>query len=197
MTVGSLDKRTGLGLLAGLAVILVLRFVVMSGDSTGTVVSAAESIDQAKKRLERIRQVAATVPGKETVMKAETDSVQMLEKGVFKTATESEARAQLLEMVNEVAKTNGIQTRGMDEYHSKPVSNDYGEVTVSVSFNCDVVQLVNFLAGLASQDQILATNDIHISGGTDKKKILQVRVSVSGLVPRKLLAAEKKGLAGF
>jgi hypothetical protein len=197
MTIGTLDKRTGFGLLAGLAVTLILRFVIMGGDSTAAVVSPADSIAQAEKRLQRVRQVAATVPGKEAVLKQETALLETAEKGVFKTETESQAHAQLLEMVNNVAKANGVQTRGQDEYRSKPVSADYGEITVGVSFSCDVVQLVNFLAGLAGQDLILATNGIHITGGTDKKKMLQVRISVSGLVPRKLLAPEKKGLAGF
>ncbi|HWC99123.1 MAG TPA: type II secretion system protein GspM [Candidatus Sulfopaludibacter sp.] len=192
-----MDKRTGFGLLAGLAVTLILRFVIMGGDSTAAVVSPADSIAQAEKRLQRVRQVAATVPGKEAVLKQETALLETAEKGVFKTETESQAHAQLLEMVNNVAKANGVQTRGQDEYRSKPVSADYGEITVGVSFSCDVVQLVNFLAGLAGQDLILATNGIHITGGTDKKKMLQVRISVSGLVPRKLLAPEKKGLAGF
>ena len=103
-----------------------------------------------------------------------------LEKGIFHANTEAEAKAQILEMVNNVARANGVQTRGLDESHSKPISNDYGEMTVSVSFASDIVQLVNLLAGLAGQDQILATNGIRISGGTDKKKILQVRLSVSG-----------------
>ena len=130
-------------------------------------------------------------------MKQSAATLDTLEKGIFRADTEPQARAQILEMVDNVAKANGVQTRGLDEYHSKPASGDYGEITVGVSFACDIVQLVNFLAGLASQDQILATNGIHITGGTDKKKILQVRMSVSGLVPRKLLAPEKKGLAGF
>jgi hypothetical protein len=197
MTFGTLDKRTGFGLVAGVAVILFLRFVVMGGDSTAPLVAASETIAQAEQRLQRVRQVSATVPGKESVMKQASATLDKLEAGIFKADTESQARAQLLEMVNNVAKVNGVQTRGLDEYHSKPVSNDYGEVTVSVSFGCDIVQLVNFLAGLSSQDQILATNGIHITGGTDKKKILQVRLSVSGLVPRKLLTPEKKGLAGL
>lgn len=197
MTVGTLDKRTGLGLIAGLLVILILRFVLMGGDSAPATVDAADSIPQAEKRLQHVRQVAATVPGKEVVMKEAAATVEGLEKGILKADTEAQAHAQLLEMVNNVAKANGVQTRGQDEYHSKPLTNDYGEITVTVSFACDVVQLVNFLAGLASQDQILATNDIHVTGGNDKKKILQARLAVSGLVPRKLLAPEKKGMAGF
>ena len=197
MTLGKLDRRTGFGLLAGVAVIVILHFAVGGSDSTTAVVTSSETIPQAEQRLEHVRQVAATVPGKEAVVKQAAASLAKLETGVFKADTEPQARAQLLEMVNDVAKANGVQTRGLDESHSKPISNDYGEVTVTVSFACDIVQLVNFLAGLASQDQILATNGIRITGGADKKKILQVRVSVSGLVPRKLVAPEKKGLAGF
>ncbi len=197
MTVGSLDKRTGFGLVAGVAAILILRFVVMGGDSATAAVAPSETVAQAEQRLQHVRQVAATVPGKEVVTKNAAATVATLEKGIFRAETESQAKAAILEMVNNVAKANGVQTRGLDESHSKPISADYGEITVTVSFASDIVQLVNLLAGLADQDQILATNGIRISGGTDKKKILQVRLSVSGLVPRKLLAPEKKGLAGF
>ncbi len=197
MNVGTLDKRTGLGLAAGVAAILILRFVVLGGDSSSSAVAPSESVPQAEQRLRHVRQVAATVPGKETVRNQAAASVDTLEKGIFRANTEPEARTHILEMVNDVAKANGVQTRGLDEARSKPISNDYGEITVTVSFACDVVQLVNLLAGLAAQDQILATNGVHITGGADKKKILQVRLSVSGLVPRKLLAPEKKGLAAF
>ncbi len=196
MTVGSLDKRSALGLAAGVALIVILR-LVLGGDSSSATVAPSETRAQAEARLQHVRQIVATVPGKETVMKQAAASVDTLEKGIFKAATEAQAQAQILEMVNNVAKANGVQSRGLDESHSKPVSADYAEITVTVSFACDIVQLVNLLAGLADQDQILATNGIHISGGADKKKILQVRLSVAGLVPRKLLAQEKKGLAAF
>ncbi len=197
MTVGTLDKRTGFGLIAGVAVILILRFVVIGGDSSSSAVAPSETVAQAEQRLHHVRQVTATVPGKEMLRKQAAATVDGLEKGIFRADTEPQARAQILEMVNDVAKANGVQTRGLEESHSKPLSNDYGEVTVTTSFACDVVQLVNLLAGLAAQDQILATNNIHITGGADKKKMLQVRLSVSGLVPRKLIAPEKKGLAAF
>lgn len=197
MNVGTLDKRTAIGLVAGVAAILIVRFVIMGGDSTTAVVTAADSIPKAEQRLQHVRDIAATVPGKQILHKQAGAIVDQLEKGIFKADTESQAQAQILEMVTNVAKANGVQIRGLDDQRSKPISNDYGEVTVTVSFACDVVQLVNFLAGLASQDQILATNGIRVTGGTDKKKILQVRLGVSGIVPRKLLAPEKKGLAGL
>jgi len=55
---------------------------------------------------------------------------------------------------------------------------------------------VNFLAGLANEPQILATNEINVSGGNDKNKNVQVRLSLSGVVPKKL-APERKGALAF
>ncbi len=67
---------------------------------------------------------------------------------------------------------------------------------MTVTFTCGIEQLVNLLAALANQPQILATNEIQVTGGTDKKKNVQVRLSLSGVVPRKLVP-EKKGVAAF
>jgi hypothetical protein len=52
---------------------------------------------------------------------------------------------------------------------------------------------VNFLAAIANQPEVLATNEINITGGRDKKKTLQVRLSLSGVVPKKLLPVKKAG----
>ena len=62
---------------------------------------------------------------------------------------------------------------------------------MTVPFTCAIEQLVNFLAALANESAILATSEIHISGGSDKKKNLQVRLSLSGVVPRKLVPVRK------
>ena len=68
-----------------------------------------------------------------------------------------------------------------------------GVVSVTETFTCAIEQLVNFLAMLDSQPEILSTNDIHISGGNgmDKEKKIQVRLSLSGVVPRKLVPVRK------
>ncbi len=68
MTVGTLDRRTLFVLLGGLLLIAVLRFGVY-GDRPTQVVAPSESVPAAEKRLERLRQIAATVPGKEAVLK--------------------------------------------------------------------------------------------------------------------------------
>jgi hypothetical protein len=63
---------------------------------------------------------------------------------------------------------------------------------VTVRFACDIVQLVNLMAALADHQQILATDELRITGGNDKKKNVQVLLTVSTVVARKLLP-EKKG----
>ena len=197
MTTGTLDRRLVFLLVGSLAVALVLRFGVYS-DSSAPVVAVSETIPQAEQRLDQLRRIAATVDGKEAVKKQADAELAVREKGLIQADTESQARAQLLELTTNIARSNGIETHGMDEFHDKPVSGDYGEISVTVSFNCAIEQLVNFLAALSNQPEILATNEIRVAGGHDKKKNVQVRLSVSGLVPRKLLPADsKKGLASF
>lgn len=196
MTTGSLSRRQVFMLVGSLAAALVLRFGFY-GDQTAPVVAASESPAQAEHRLDSLRRIDATVPGKEAVKKQVDAELAAREKGLLQADTEAQARAQLLELTTNIARSNGIETRGMDEFHDKAISPDYGEISVTVSFNCGIEQLVNFMAALSNQPQILATNEIRATGTNDKKKNLQVRLSVSGLVPRKLLPVEKKGLAAF
>lgn len=196
MTVGNFDRRLLFVLLGGLALIAVLRFGVY-GDRTPAVVEASETIPQAEQRLEQLRRIAATVEGKQTVKKQVDAELAVREKGLILADTEAQARAQLLEVTTNIARSNGIETHGMDEFRDRVLTPEYGEISVTVSFNCAIEQLVNMLAALANQPQILATNEIRVAGGNDKKKNIQVRLGVSALVQRKLLPSEKKGIAGF
>jgi len=196
VTVGKLDRRMVLLLAGSAAAMLVLRFGVY-GDHAAPVVAAAESIPQAEQRLEQLRRIAGTVSGKEALKKQADAELAAREKGLIPGDTEAQARAHILELIAKVAHAEGIDTRGMEDFHDKVLSPDYGEIAVTVSFTCGIEQLVNFLAALSNQPQILATNEIRVAGGGDKKKNIQVRLSVAGLVRRKLLPTEKKGLAGF
>ena len=84
--------------------------------------------------------------------------------------------------------------RGVDQFsEAKPLGTDYGVVSVTETFTCGIDQLVNFLSDLANSPGLIATNDIQVTGGNDKKKNIQVRVSLSAVVPRKLVPV-KKGL---
>jgi len=79
MSFGSLDRKTAILWASAVAVILILRFFVLA-DRSPAVVAASVSVPAAESRLEKLRQKAATVPGKEALMKqasAELDSREL------------------------------------------------------------------------------------------------------------------------
>ena len=75
----------------------------------------------------------------------------------------------------------------------KPFGSDYGEASVTVRFTCLIEQLVNLLAALANEPEMLSTNEIQVTGGPDKNKTIQVRLTLSGVVSKKLAQEKKTG----
>jgi len=197
MTIGNLDRRSRAMLVAGAALLIpaaAWRFGLFGSSETGTV-TAAQAIPIAENRLQSMRIKAATVPGKEERLRQAQAELASREKGILKADTKAQAQAQLLEMVQGIARANGIEVRGVERMSEAVISGDYGEVGVEVAFVCGIEQLVNLMAALADQPQILATNELRINGGNDKNKNVQVHLSVGALVTRKLLP-EKKGGQG-
>jgi hypothetical protein len=197
VNVGSISRKQLAILVLGLALIVVRVVTLLRDNSPTPVIASADSIPIAEHRLERLRQLAATVPGKEVVLKQAQAELRTREAGILKADTAAQAGAQLLDVIRRVGMANGIDVRGAEEVNRiKPLASDYGEVSVAVNFTCAIEQLVNFLAALADEPQILATNEINVSGGNDKNKNVQVRLSLSGVAPKKLVP-EKRGIAAF
>jgi Tfp pilus assembly protein PilO len=190
LKIGTLDRKSVVVLIGGVALVLAIRYGVYGEHATSSLM-VAETVPQAEQRLKNLRLAAATVAGKEERLKQAAAELAEREKGILQAPTEEQAKAQLLETLINLARNNGIATQGGD-FRDKPLSKDYGEVSVAVRFPCDIVQLVNLLAALADHPQILAINDLRIYGGNDKKKNVQVQLTVSSVVARKLLP-EKKG----
>ena len=195
MTLGKLDRRSAAALTLGVLLIGILRFAVYR-DETSPVRSGIESIPPGEQRLSRVRQISATVPGKETLLKQVDQELAEREKGMILADTAAQAQAQLLETIRGVAKAQGIEIRGAEELRIRPLADDYGEAAVTVAFACKIEQLVNLLAALTSEPQLISTSEVRIASTNAKDKSIQVRLSLSGVVPRKL-APEKKGLASF
>ena len=190
MNLGKLDRWKLAILVVGPLLILLRLGVFQSSDAP--VVAPTESIPVAEQRLDRLRKLAATVPGKEAVLKLAAADLDKREAGVLQADTAAQVQAQLLDTIRQAATANGIDARGAEELRVQPLANDYGEVSVVESFTCGIEQLVNLLADLANRPQIMATNEISISGGNDKKKNVQVRLSLSGVVSKKLVP-QKRG----
>ena len=77
------------------------------------------------------------------------------------------------------------------------LGSDYASIDVSVELQCSIEQLVNLLATIAVQPELISTTDLRVtSANNPKEKIMGVHLGVSGVVPRKLLGektSEKKG----
>jgi hypothetical protein len=192
MSFGTLDRKTAILWISAVAAILILRFFVLA-DRSPEVVKASESAPMAEKRLEKLRQIAATVPGKEALMKQASGELGSREKGMLKAETSAQAQAQLQELLHTVGAANGIDIRGIEDMRVKLLGADYGEASVTVRFTCLIEQLVNLLAALANEPELLSTNQIQITGGPDKNKTIQVRLTLSGVVSRKLALEKKPG----
>ncbi len=193
MTTGTLDRKTAILLGVGVGAILILRFAILGGSSAPAVVSAAQTIPTAEARLKRQREIAATLPARETQFKQATGDLQAIEKGMLKADTGAQAQARLLEKLRRTGEGNGIDIRGMEDARVRPLGNDYGEVMVWVRFNCRVEQLINLLAQLADDPDLISTNQVQITGTTAKEKVLQVRLGLSGVVTRKIAQEKKAG----
>lgn len=195
MSLTARDRRALVLLGAGLLTVIVLRFGVY-GDRQAAVVAATNSIPLAEKRLARLRQVAATVPAKEALAKKMNSEAELRERGMIQAPTAQQAQAQLLETIRRVAKAENIDVRGGDFPELRPLGSEYGEAAVSVNFDCHIEDLVNFLADLTKETELLATNEIRIASANPKNKVLNVRLTLAGVVPRKLVPL-KKGFASF
>ena len=191
MTTGTLDRRTLLVLGAGLTVIVVLRFVILSDRQPAADVVVSDSVPLAEQRLAKLRETLATVPGKENSLKQAFAELAKQEKGMILADTAAQAQTQLLEILRAVGKANGIDLRGAEEMKIGPLANDYGEVSVAVSFNCRIEQFVNFLTDLANRPELIATRSIRIGTADPKEKTVTVRLELSGVTLRKLVPVKK------
>ena len=194
MSFGTLDRKTAILWISAVAAILIFRFFVLA-DRTPAVVGASDSVPAAEERLKNLRQSAAIVPGKEALMKQASAELESREKGMLKAETSAQAQAQLQELLHRVGAANGIDIRGIEDMRVRLLGADYGEASVTVRFTCLIEQLVNLLAALATQPELISTNQIQITGNADKNKIIQVRLTLSGVVAKKLAQEKKTGSA--
>jgi hypothetical protein len=189
------DRRALILLGTGVLTVIVLRFGVY-GDKQAAVVAASDSIPIAEKRLERVRRAAATVAGKQVLLKNLTAQAELREKGIIHAPTAQQAQAHLLETIRRLGKNEGIDVRGGEFPELARLGDEYGQASVSVNFDCRIEQIVNFLAALTKESELLATNDVRIAAANQKEKMLSVRLTLAGVVPRNLVPV-KRGLAAF
>jgi len=188
------DQRALLLLAAAAVVMLLLKLSTRSGPEVAE--AATDSVEMAEKKLARLRQLAATVPGKEALLKQANEQLAAREAGVIQAETAQQAQAQLLQVIRELGKKESFDARGGEFGPVSPLGADYGEVSVAVAFECGIDHFVNFLAALTSEKALLASSEMRISAANPKEKTVTVRLTLSGVIPRHLVP-EKKGPSLF
>jgi hypothetical protein len=198
MTLGDRDRRAliilGVALLAG-GLIYWLSSSSPSSSGQSAKIAPVDTIDRAQKRLAMLRKQAATLPGKQAVLRQASLELSQREKGLLAGDTAEEAQAQLLQVIKRVAaqQTPPLEMGQVELGRPRSYGGNYGLVSVSITLTCRIDELVNFLAAMGAQPELTATEEIRFGAAHPKQKTMPVRLTVSGLVARRLIP-EQKGL---
>ena len=195
MNLTTRDRRALVLLGAGVLTVVILRFGVY-GNNPADVIKSTDTIPLAELRLARLRQAEVSGPAKQALRNRLSADLALRERGVIQAPTAQQAQAHLLETIRRVGKGEGIEVRGGEFPELRPLGDDYGEAAVSVNFECHIEELVNFLAALTREPELVATDDVRVSAANVKDKLVMVRLTLAGVVPKNLVPV-KKGLTVF
>jgi Type II secretion system (T2SS), protein M subtype b len=197
MTLPDRDRRAlvilGVALLAGGLIYWLSNSSPSSNSDSAKITAPAESIDRAQRRLAMLRKQAATLSGKQAVLRQASLELGEREKGLIPGDTADQAQAQLLQVIKRVAmqQTPPLEMGQVELGRPRPYGSAYGQVSVSITLTCRIDELVNFLAALGAQPELTATEEIRFGASHPKQKTMPVRLTVSGLVARRLIPQQK------
>ena len=186
------DKRA-LMLLAAVSVVLVGWWLGSGEDKSVQVVTAVDTVPSAERRLARLRQISAAVPGRQQAFAQAAAELDKRERGLIQADTAAQAQAQMLQILVRLGKkqTPPLDMRNTEVGQIKPLGANYGEVVVAANFDAGIEQLVTFLSELTAQKELIATTDLRIGAAHPKAKTVPVRVTLSGVVRRDLVPDKK------
>jgi hypothetical protein len=169
-----------------------------SGSGSAKISAPVDSIDRTQKRLAMLRRQAATLPGKQAVLQQVSLELAEREKGLISGDTAEQAQAQLLQVIKRVAQqqTPPLDLGQVELGRPRPFGTAYGQVSVSITVTCRIEELLNFLAALSAQPELAATEEIRFGTSNAKQKTMPIRLTISGLVARRLVPV-RKGLGEF
>jgi hypothetical protein len=197
MTLGDRDRRALVILVVALAVGgLIYWFSNSTPSSSGgesAKIAPVDSIDRALQRLAMLRKQAATLPGKQAILEQASVELGEREKGLIPGDTADQAQAQLLQVIKRVAaqQTPPLEMGQVELGRPRSYGNAYGQVSVSITLTCRIDELVNYLAALGAQPELTATEEIRFGAANPKQKTIPVRLTVTGLVAKRLIPQQK------
>lgn len=185
--------------LLALWAVVVIGAVYFWPSSTDTeTVGAVQNVELTEKRVTRLRRLAAAAPARQDVLKKLSDELVKREKGLIQAETAPQAQAQLLQVVRRVAQLQqpALVFKGTEFGAPRPLGQSYGEVVMTISMDAGIEQVINFLADIGNQAELISVSDLTFTQVTGKQKLVPLRVTFTGIVPRRLVP-EKKGGPAF
>ncbi|MEI9815280.1 MAG: type II secretion system protein GspM [Acidobacteriota bacterium] len=160
--------------------------------------AGGDTVEVAEQRLAHLRDIAATAPAKQEVLKKVASELATRESGLIRADSAQQAGAQVGTIVRQLLVAESLDTRSMEFGAVEAFGDIYGLVPVTIQMECHVEQLVNLLAALEARKELLATRDIQITASNPMQKTIRVRLSVVGVVPQSLVPKNaKKGASGL
>lgn len=188
---GERDRKALVAL--GVCVVAFSAVYFWPGEAAGQV-DAVKSVAQMEARVTRLRRLAGAAPAREEVLKKVQGELVKREKGMIVAETAAQAQAQVLQVVRRVATAQqpAVQFKGIEFGAPRAFGEAYGEVVMTVSLDGGIEQVVNLLADVANQPELVSVADLQMGQVMNKQKQLPVRITFTAVVPRRLVP-EKKG----
>ncbi len=166
------------------------------GAAPATSVVSTLPLPLMEKRLVSLRQQAAMNPAKEDVRAALQSALEEREQLLLTADTAQQVQAQLLTKVRDILEAQDPPLRATQSELGRisRLGDEYGEVAVTVGFGCTIEQMVNVLADLAASEQMIATRQLNVAATDRAKKRLNVRLTVTALMPVSLAPEPTGGL---
>jgi hypothetical protein len=189
-------ERRALAFLAAAVVIwALLQFVILRDGNAPAAQAVSLGSAQLRQRVAQLRQTAAALPVREALLKQTDADLADRDRGIIQADTFAQAQAELVLTARRVGNSNQLDVRASDSAPPRAFG-DYGIVYAAISFDCHIEQLLNFLADLTREQELIVPSEERITSGNAKEKLMQVRIVLAGVVAKKLIP-EKKGLGAF
>jgi hypothetical protein len=198
MTLQPRDRKALMYLIGALVLGIAVRFWPESAGVT-VVAAVVDPVSLAEKKLAKLRETAATVQAKEAAFKKLSAELADREKSIIQIETVPQAQAQLLQIMRRVtaAENPPVDVRGSELGTAKLLGDAYGEVNIAVSVECKIDQLVNILASISQQPELISLTDLRITSSNPKEKTVGARIALSAVVPKKVVPVKGKGGTAF
>lgn len=175
---------------------LYFAYTLWPESSSAPVTADAETVGMAEQRLAKLRDIAASAPAKQDVLKNVSSELNQREAGLIRAETVAQAQALVVTKVRELMlqEAPAIELRSTEIGAIELVDDAYGLAPMTLNFECRLEQLINLLAAIEALPELITTRDYQISAANAKNKTVRVRLTVAGVVPKTLVpSTAKKG----